>query len=572
MPGCSRSLSNNINATGSTIPLIWTALMLPVRARFARFSITWFFLIAVPALLGQSATSVRETDAACADCHQKIFRGYLKTPMANASGLAAQRAIAGSLHHPNSGVDYRVTVDSDGPHLSYHLPQNPPMEGSVKLDYFLGSGHLGTTYIYEVDRFLFESPIAYYRELDAYEMKPGLEKSSSMPAGLALNDACLRCHMSAVQPPDAGTDNRYSGLPFLHTGITCESCHGNTQKHVATRGKSPLLNLVHLSPEKRDSICVLCHLEGDTNVARRDRSILDFQPGDDITAYLEYFAYAGANTTTRAVSEIEQFNTSKCKRASGAEMSCVTCHDPHDSPNAAERISYFRARCLACHTPATFATHHPENPDCASCHMPKTGSQNIAHVAWTDHRLLRNPASAGQTAEPGATLQPILSDDHNQRDLGLAYYNLVVKGKTAETDRAIEMLSAADVSGPKDIAVLRALGVLSEMARKDSAAEQYYRAILKIEPANLTAATNLGVLRAKAGDLSQAVALWQPVYRNNEDVVGLGANLATAQCLLGEKLQAEETLKRVLIYSPDLRALRSRLTAMQSGQQPCPAR
>jgi tetratricopeptide (TPR) repeat protein len=522
-------------------------------------------------LSGQPPAPVQEADAACAGCHRQISRSYLKTSMANASGLAGGRMIPGSLHHLNSGVDYSVAIDPDGPHLSYRLPQTPPIEASVKLSYFLGSGHLGTTFLYTINRFLFESPIAWYRKLDSYEMKPGLENSSSMPGGLALNDACLRCHMSAVQRPDPGTDNRYSGAPFLETGISCESCHGDSRKHLATGGKSRLPDLIHLSPEKRDSICVLCHLEGDTNVARRGRAILDFQPGDDINDYLDYYAYAGADTTIRAVSEIEQFNSSKCKRVSGAEMSCMNCHDPHFLPDAAARDSYYRAKCLTCHRQPKYASHHPENRDCTSCHMPKTGSQNIAHVAWTDHRLLSTPGTAQRIAAQSATLQPILSRDNNQRDLALAYYNLVIKGRTGERDRALRMLLASYSSDPQDIAVLRALGVLSQMAGNDAAAEQYYRAILQREPANLTAATNLGALRAKAGDLPGAVALWQPVYRNNEDIVGLGTNLATALCMLGQKEQAQETLRRVLIYSPDMRPLRSRLAALQSGEQTCPA-
>jgi len=538
---------------------------------------SFFFLTGcLSAAVAQSATasSVRDADAACSECHQKIFQSYLPTPMANASGLAAERAVAGSFQHASSGVDYRVTLDPDGPHLSYRFPGDPPVAGSLKLDYFLGSGHLGITYLYSINHFLFESPIAYYNKLNAYDMKPGLAKSPTMPPGLALNDACLRCHMSGVQRADAGTDNRFSKLPFLHVGITCESCHGDTSKHVASRGKSPLTDLADLTPEKRDSVCVLCHLEGDTNVERRGRSILDFQPGDDISTYLDYFAYAGENTTIRAVSEIEQFSSSRCKMVSGPTMSCTTCHDPHSSPDAGERTAYFRAKCLTCHAQPEYAAHHhAENPDCTSCHMPKTGSKNIQHVAWTDHRIRKTPDAfdSGQAAPPSTTVVPILSHDSSQRDLGLAYYNLVIKGKAFAKDRARQLLMAANFSDPGDIAVLRALGVLSEMDKENSAAEQFYRAILKIDPSNLTATTNLGVLVAKAGDLQGAATLWQSAFRNNEDIVGLGTNLATAQCLLGDKEHAVETLKLVLTYSPDLRGIRGRLASIEAGRQHCPS-
>jgi hypothetical protein len=103
-----------------------------------------------------------------------------------------------------------------------------------------------------------------------------------------------------------------------------------------------------------------------------------------------------------------------------------------------------------------------------------------------------------------------------------------------------------------------------------SAAHNPESAILKIDPSNLTAATNLGVLVAKAGDLQGAAALWQSVFRNNEDIVGLGTNPATAQCMVGEKEHAEETLKLVLTYSPDLRDIGSRLASIEVDQQHCP--
>jgi tetratricopeptide (TPR) repeat protein len=535
-------------------------------------ALLFFFVCWMPALAqSEFATGVQTVDSACARCHREIFLSYIMTPMANASGSAAERAIGGAFHHTNSAVNYRVTVDGGDPRLTYQLPGTPPVQGSVKFDYFLGSGHLGTTYLYSIDGYLFESPIAYYRRTGAYDMKPGLGKSSQMPAGLPLNDACLRCHMSSVQRADAGSDNHYSGLPFRHTGITCESCHGETQQHVSTGGKVPVVDPIQLSTAKRDSVCVRCHLEGDTSVEKRGKSILNFQPGDDISDFLSYFVYAQEDTTKRAVSEIEQFSLSKCKQASGSAMSCLNCHDPHFSPALAERSIYYRSKCMACHTQTQFARHHPENLDCTSCHMPKTGSENIPHVAWTDHRILKTQLKleSAQVARPARELLPILPSASSQRDLGLAYYNRVIDGDVSERDRAWQMLLAANQSNPGDIAVLRALGVLAEMNGQNVAAAQFYREILNSDPANLTAITNLGTLLAKSGNLRPAVALWQQAFRRNEDIAPLGTNLAMALCMLGDKDRAEETLKTVLKYSPDLRDLRSRLTAMQSSLQQC---
>ena len=118
----------------------------------------------------------------------------------------------------------------------------------------------------------------------------------------------------------------------------------------------------------------------------------DYKPGDLISDYLSFFVYEGKDATKRGVSEVEQLSMSMCKRTSGDKMSCTSCHDPHYTPAPQERAAFYRGKCLACHSDAAFAaSHHPENPDCTSCHMPRSGAENIPHVAWTDHRIRRIP-------------------------------------------------------------------------------------------------------------------------------------------------------------------------------------
>jgi predicted CXXCH cytochrome family protein len=519
------------------------------------------------------ATSVREADSPCGQCHRQILESYLKTPMANASGLATEKLYAGSFTHAPSGVLYAISDQSGQATLNYTLPTNPPTRISERLQYFLGSGHLGLTYLYSKDGYLLESPIAYYSALQGYAMKPGFQRSRELPAALTLNPSCLRCHMSSVQKQVSGTDNLYTGLPFEHVGVTCESCHGESRQHVASRGRIPVVDPIKLSPENRDSTCNICHLEGDTNVERRNRSVLDFKPGDDLNDFLSYFVYVGENTTHRAVSEIEQFNSSRCKIASGQRMSCMSCHDPHTSPSAEERVSFFRAKCLTCHTQVKYATqHYNSNPDCTSCHMPRTGAQNIPHVAWTDHRIRQHPDQPDLAAATtqAQELVPILTDKSSPRDLALAYYNLVVvKGLAVERPKAWQMLIAAERSDPDDLAVLRALGITAELNGDDNDAKNYYLAVLKRDPENLPAGTNLGTLLAKGGDVEAAAARWQQTFRQNADIPELGENLAKAQCLLGRKDAAEATLKIVLTYSPGLSHARQALAAMEDGSQPC---
>src|ERR1019366_4951626 len=207
-------------------------------------------------------TPVREADAVCARCHEKIFRSYLTTPMANASGMAMEKLRPGTFVHSRSGTEYKVTERNNQGELSYRSLNHPEVVGELPLSYFLGSGRLGTTYLYSIGDFLFESPIAWYAPSQSYDMKPGLEELDHMPPALPMQSSCLRCHMSSVQVSDPGTINRYRGLPFLHTGITCEACHRESNEHVVTSGKAKIVNPARLGAELRDSICISCHLEG----------------------------------------------------------------------------------------------------------------------------------------------------------------------------------------------------------------------------------------------------------------------------------------------------------------------
>ncbi len=559
--------------------------MSPLRSRKTlRRRVTKIVALIVSALLSdgghawsERAVPVREADAVCGRCHRDILDSYLKTPMANASGLADERLFAGSYQHQNTGAEYSVSGDPNGALLHFRIPATPPIEGSERLRYFLGSGHLGLTYLYEKNNYWFESPIAYYDALHGYGMKPGLELKRDLPSGLGLHPACLRCHMSGVEKQAAGSDNLYPNGPFRQTGVTCESCHGSARQHVATGGTAAIVNPVKLDLERRDSVCVVCHLEGDTSVERHGRNILDFKPGENVADYLAYFIYAGEITTGRAVSEIEQFNSSLCKRTTGPQMSCTTCHNPHFTPAPEQSAAFFRGKCLTCHKEEKLSpVHTKDSVDCVSCHMPKTGARNVPHVAWTDHRILRRPEQHGPSlsgpAEERASLEeliPVLGSSSTNRDLGLAYSDLAIGGATQARSRAWQLLTAAEKESGPDAPLLRALGLLSETRGDHARAELYYRSALQVDPEDLVSETNLGALLANSGDLEAAANLWRRSFQVNEDVPSLGQNLAIAECLLGQRENAEQVLQKLLAYNPAFISARQILGSIETGQRTC---
>lgn len=521
-------------------------------------------------------SSVREADAVCKKCHESISRKYLATRMANASGHARDGFQPGTFNHPASGVQYGVSVKDGEVWLEYSRPGSDALHGRQKLDYFLGSGNHGRTYLYSINGYWFETPIAYYAGKHGYDMRPAYLNDKEMPFNLPVSAGCLRCHMSGTQVEDPGTRNHYKSAPFLHVGITCEACHGDSAQHVATGGKSPIVNPAKLDAERRDSVCNSCHLEGDTSVELKGRSAVDYKPGDRFADYVSSYVRAEAAVRDRAVSQVEALNLSRCKRSSGDRMSCMSCHNPHDTPQAEERVFFYRNKCLACHTQTKYATaHYSANQDCTSCHMPKSTPTDIPHEQWTDHRILRQagvvelePASANATE-----LIPVpgTATHSTERELGLAYYNLVSNGDATQNERAWKLLESARKADPTDTKMLTALGVLAQLRNERPEAYKFYKMALIQNPNDYTAAMNCGVLLAGSGQLKQAAELWQSTFTRNEDITELGMNLASARCLLGDKMAAEDILRRVLLYSPDHQKAREELSAMESGGQTCAA-
>lgn len=520
-----------------------------------------------PLVVRSQATPVRVADSQCSSCHTEIFHKYLATPMANASGLAVEKIHPARFIHQPSKVEYSISLQNSGATLSYKSEGGASPSVELPLNYFLGSGHLGTTYLYSRGQFLFESPIAWYPASQAYDMKPGLAEMKEMPPPLPMQSECLRCHMSAVQKSDRGTINRYQGLPFLHTGITCESCHGDSQKHLDSKGKAAIVNPARLTAELRDSVCINCHLEGDVSVERAGNSALDYRPGQPISKYISYYVNAGAKLTARGVSEVEQLNQSVCKRMSGDKMSCTSCHDPHFTPNEEQRAAFYRGKCLKCHSDPTFASnHHPENQDCTSCHLPRNGAANIVHVAWTDHRILRERESnaASPKEEKGVTLTPIFSPNATDRDLAMAYYQALLEGDRSSEAAAWKSLRALQSGIAEDNAALDALGVLSAERGDKVVAQKSFEQVLKLDSEDLTAESNLGILLARQGNLKEAIPLLQAAFNRNQDIAGLAMNLARVECMSGDSTAAQNTLKSALVYCPECEDMRRLLAELTS--------
>ncbi len=368
-------------------------------------------------LRGTAATA-EIGNAACAGCHREIADRYARTAMARTSGPAGGQIVQGSFVHPRSGVAFEVR-DGGTPALAYSRPGAPEVRGVLPLDYYVGSNTRGRTFLFSIDGFLYQSPVNYYARRGVWDMSPGYQSLTEMELNHQVDSSCLFCHASRTRRAIEGTANRFDGPPFLQPGVGCERCHGPGAAHAAGRG--PIVNPARLDAERRDAVCQQCHLEGAARIAKAGRSLLDYHPGDRLRDYVSTFVLRGvADRPLGAVSQVEALAASRCKRASGDSMWCVTCHDPHGEPGGEARVEHYRSRCLGCHSPLA-ATHHPDVRDCTSCHMPRRDSADIAHTAVTDHRIPKIPQAGA--AAPGAPerLVEFGTTDPDSRELGLAY-------------------------------------------------------------------------------------------------------------------------------------------------------
>ncbi len=297
----------------------------------------------------EDAPGYRRQPGLCSVAMRRSTSRTRVTPMARASGPAIENVVPADFVHPSSGVHYRVYSEAGHVWLSFERPGDPAVRGKRELLYYIGSGRRGLSYLFAQDGFLFESPVNWYSNERRWDMAPAYQNAREMPLNLPAYTSCLRCHVSGMRAPVEGTDNLYPVPPFLYAGITCERCHGPGAAHVAAgqtaAAAGSIVNPARLSPERRDAVCMQCHLEGKVAIERPGRHAYQFQPGESLSEYIRYYILAGAQGgRLGGVSQVEALAQSVCKKKSGDGMSCTSCHDPHYQPSAEERVSYYRGK------------------------------------------------------------------------------------------------------------------------------------------------------------------------------------------------------------------------------------
>jgi hypothetical protein len=377
---------------------------------------------------------------ACAGCHRENYESYLLTAHSRALSDVDPKAEPpdGSFNHPLTGRTYRVYREGD---QMRHEEVLRTAEGAevarvdLPVRYLVGSGHFSRTYLVEVDGFLHESPITWYASKQKWGLSPGYDFPVHSSFERPVGTDCLACHAGRAEP----VGDSFHRVAFHEKAIGCENCHGPGSLHqeLHRAGQHPKgeddRTIVHPGKLPRpllEAVCASCHLGGPATVELRGRKADDFRPGRPLTDYRIPYRFEGDDEQMTVVGHVEQLRQSACYKKSD-DLTCVTCHDPHQREVPKDRTAYYRQKCLTCHEShpcgLAEAERRKKEPadNCVACHMPR-GDTEIPHIAFTHHRIGLH--TARPASPPGQTpaLVPAYDDScvpalDRRRNLGLAY-------------------------------------------------------------------------------------------------------------------------------------------------------
>jgi len=277
-----------------------------------------------------------------------------------------------------------------------------------ELEWIIGAGENGFGALVRNGQYIFQAPLSFYTKARRWELSPGYELGN---AGFnrQILPGCISCHSGRPNTAPEG-NGHFDNPAFSEFAIGCENCHGPGLAHVLTHQMesdnagqehdSSIVNPAWLTPALANNICIRCHQTGDVRVLRTRKDYKDFRPGTALDDTLSILMVPPKRESPPQQDLLEHYysmSLSKCYRASGEKLSCISCHDPHIEPSREDAPAYFRKKCLACHTeksctlPLQAREHEHPADDCAGCHMKKRDVREISHSSITNHRILARP-------------------------------------------------------------------------------------------------------------------------------------------------------------------------------------
>jgi predicted CXXCH cytochrome family protein len=522
---------------------------------------------------------------ACARCHAEIYESYQSQPMSYSAGwVPGDHEIEdfgdkARFQPPRGGCRYLVERKDD---QVIHHEIMADAEGEIFDDarvvsLFIGSGTRGKTYgIIHGDR-LFESPISWYSfDGGRWDLSPGYPPGRHARFERPFTDECLMCHVGRMAPTRTSEDTFVEPV-VLEAGIGCERCHGPGAGHVArheSQGNPALdaiVNPANLDPQQRESICNQCHLHGKHSVPRYGRSVYDFRPGQrlgDVISVLVEGTGVRDDSTTKAVSQVQQMRASACFQGSEGRFGCTSCHDPHSKPEPEQVASFYRARCLECHTQqgcslsAAERSAPPAEDSCIHCHMPRLATNDIPHASQTDHRVARRPVAEMENSMKPAGEWELFDDDESRMEkwevdrakgIGLAKRSTEgARGSPIFARRSKTMLVSSLRSAPDDVPVLRTLAYLALGEGDAAGARDYAQRALEVAPRDARALKLLVSAYHRLGNVEAGIDASRRLLTIDPWTAMDHVALAQALFQAGRTEEALEAAEKALELDPTL--------------------
>ncbi|MBL8176038.1 MAG: tetratricopeptide repeat protein, partial [Bryobacterales bacterium] len=350
---------------------------------------------------------------------------------------------------------------------------------------------------------------------------------------------CMFCHNGYPRIPP-GHERPFAEAVYvdpLPEGIDCSRCHGPGEAHVKAASaagakreeiRAAIVNPARLSRERREEICIQCHLETTSfplpnSLPRYDRGPFDYRPGEPLSSAWLFFDHApeaGRGDKFEIVNAVYRLRQSKCYVESKGALECRACHNPHDVPRGEQAVRHYDAACGNCHA----RTSHGPRTGCADCHMPKRRTEDVVHSLATDHRIQRN--------QPAGDLLAARAERHETGEQ--AYRGEVVLhypprlAPSPENELYLGLAQTIEESNLK-----------GGIARLSAALSRYPAARAEFH-AGLAEAYRAG------GQLERAVPLYREAVRRDPKLVFGWQQLGSALRAGGQLEEASAALKRAL--------------------------
>lgn len=523
----------------------------------------------------------------CESCHADVAKTYRKTGMSRsfsrptADNVIEDYTKANRFVHKSSGLKYTM-IERDG--KFYQRRSAAGFDGKEsdvleeQVDYVIGSGNHARAYLHRTQQGkLIQLPVSWYTENSgSWFMSPSFDRVDQLDMHGTIAPVCVFCHTGYPMVTGESETGSYDEqiLPAkLAEGIDCQRCHGPGAAHVAAASsgkadmaaiRSKIINPAHLSRERQLEVCMECHLETSAHhvpsaIRNYGRALYSFRPGEALGDYKLYFERpkdpkVDDYETAHAAYELPK---SACFRNS--QMTCLTCHDPHDIPRGEEARKEYTGVCEGCHK---LVNHKgvvmKTGSDCLTCHMPKRRTEGSVRVVLTDHYIQRNRPTRDLLAPfpeknlpedrtPVEIYYPKPAAQNPQTELYLAVAQVNDQG----IDGIGHLQAVLDKQRPKWPEPYIALGRAYAHAGKNDAAISNYEAALQRRPEDREALLAMSAALLAANQFDRTVSTLQDAIKHYPQDEALLTNLGNAYLRQGKVTEAQEALSRAVSANPE---------------------